>query len=91
MSKVAARDSNLSVCAVLFTSLLCAFPSLAQTPTNPLQNWPAPQGGDYVVHDFHFQSGETLPEIRLHYYTLGKPKSSGGFSSSRGQNTGPAS
>jgi len=26
-----------------------------------------------VVHDFHFQSGETLPEVRLHYYTLGKP------------------
>ena len=26
-----------------------------------------------MVHDFHFQSGETLPEVRLHYYTLGKP------------------
>jgi pimeloyl-ACP methyl ester carboxylesterase len=26
-----------------------------------------------VVHDFHFQSGETLPEVKLHYYTLGKP------------------
>jgi homoserine O-acetyltransferase len=26
-----------------------------------------------VVRDFHFQSGETLPEVRLHYYTLGKP------------------
>jgi homoserine O-acetyltransferase/O-succinyltransferase len=62
-----------SVCAVLFTLLLCTFPSLAQTSTNPAQNWPAPTEGDYVVRDFHFQSGETLPEIRLHYYTLGKP------------------
>ena len=26
-----------------------------------------------MVHDFHFQSGETLPEVRMHYYTLGKP------------------
>ena len=36
-------------------------------------NWPAPQEGDFVVHDFHFQSGETMPEVRLHYTTLGKP------------------
>jgi homoserine O-acetyltransferase len=29
--------------------------------------------GDYVARDFHFRSGETLPELRLHYTTLGKP------------------
>jgi homoserine O-acetyltransferase len=34
---------------------------------------PASQEGDYVAHDFHFKSGETLPEMRLHYTTLGKP------------------
>jgi len=45
----------------------------AQEAQNAAQSWPAPQEGDYVVHDFHFQSGETLPEVRLHYYTLGKP------------------
>lgn len=28
---------------------------------------------DYVVRDFHFASGETLPELRLHYVTVGKP------------------
>ncbi len=31
------------------------------------------QEGDFVVHDFHFRSGETLPALRLHYTTLGKP------------------
>src|ERR1700687_918713 len=30
--------------------------------------------GDYVIHDFHFASGETLPELRLHYATLGNPR-----------------
>ena len=30
--------------------------------------------GDYVVRDFKFTSGETLPELRLHYRTLGKPE-----------------
>lgn len=30
--------------------------------------------GDYTVKDFHFRSGETLPELKLHYYTLGAPE-----------------
>jgi homoserine O-acetyltransferase len=29
--------------------------------------------GDYVLHDFHFASGETLPELRMHYTALGAP------------------
>lgn len=33
---------------------------------------PPPQEGDYTAHDFHFRSGETLPELRLHYLTFGK-------------------
>jgi len=61
------------VCTAFFILLFGALPSVAQTATNPAQNWPAPQEGNYVVRDFHFQSGETLPELRLHYYTLGKP------------------
>jgi homoserine O-acetyltransferase len=34
---------------------------------------PAPQEGDFIVHDFVFMSGETLKDLRLHYTTLGKP------------------
>jgi len=33
----------------------------------------SPQEGDYVISDFHFQSGETVPKLNLHYTTLGKP------------------
>ncbi len=33
----------------------------------------SPQEGDYVISDFHFESGETLPRLRLHYTTLGQP------------------
>jgi homoserine O-acetyltransferase len=32
-----------------------------------------PAEHDYRVRDFHFKSGETLPELRLHYMTLGTP------------------
>ena len=31
-----------------------------------------PIEGDFVIRDFHFASGETLPELRLHYVTYGK-------------------
>jgi homoserine O-acetyltransferase/O-succinyltransferase len=34
---------------------------------------PATQESNYISHDFHFKSGESLPELRLHYTTLGKP------------------
>jgi homoserine O-acetyltransferase len=34
--------------------------------------WPAPVEDTFVARDFHFASGETLPELRLHYRMLGK-------------------
>ena len=34
--------------------------------------WPDPTEGDYVIKDFRFANGESLPELRLHYRTLGK-------------------
>ena len=35
--------------------------------------WPAPVEGDYVIKNFTFTGGETLPELHVHYRTLGKP------------------
>src|SRR5437867_12126577 len=37
-------------------------------------DYPTPTEGDYTIRDFKFQSGETLPELRIHYRTLGKPE-----------------
>jgi homoserine O-acetyltransferase/O-succinyltransferase len=34
---------------------------------------PAATEGDFVVHGFQFRSGESLPDVKLHYTTLGKP------------------
>jgi len=33
----------------------------------------SPQQGDFIAHGFQFKTGETLPELRLHYRTLGRP------------------
>jgi homoserine O-acetyltransferase len=40
----------------------------AHTLEDGLYEWTA-----CVLRDFHFESGETLPELRMHYMTLGKP------------------
>src|SRR5262245_16544135 len=31
-----------------------------------------PAQGDFVIRNFRFTSGETLPELKLHYRTFGK-------------------
>lgn len=62
----------LQLAAAFFVFAVLATTSPAQQ-TQKEQTWPAPQEGDYVVHNFHFQSGETLPEVRMHYYAFGKP------------------
>jgi homoserine O-acetyltransferase len=37
-------------------------------------DYPAPTESDHTIRDFKFASGKTLPELRLHYRTLGKPE-----------------
>jgi homoserine O-acetyltransferase len=44
-----------------------AAPALAATKAWPIKE------ADHVIRDFRFASGETLPELRIHYTTLGTP------------------
>jgi homoserine O-acetyltransferase/O-succinyltransferase len=44
--------------------------ALTLQPSAALQ----PTQGDYVIQNFKFASGETLPELKIHYRTLGTPK-----------------
>jgi len=39
----------------------------------PAADFPAPKEGVYVAKDFRFQNGETLPEVKLAYRTVGEP------------------
>jgi len=41
-------------------------------------DYPAPAEGDWIATNFNFSTGETLPEVRLHYLTLGKPQRDAG-------------
>ena len=41
--------------------------------TDPAARWPNYQEADYVLPNYRFASGEVLPELRLHYRTMGVP------------------
>src|SRR5581483_5800162 len=47
---------------------------LTATPALRAADYPEPTAGDYTLRDFRFASGEVLPELRLHYRTLGEPR-----------------
>src|ERR1051325_2936020 len=49
--------------------LLVAVSSIASAA-----DYPTPTEGDFTIRDFKFQSGETSPDLRIHYRTLGKPE-----------------
>jgi homoserine O-acetyltransferase len=36
-------------------------------------DYPAPRDGVFTLKDFRFRSGEVLPELRIHYVTVGAP------------------
>lgn len=39
-----------------------------------LAQYPAPTQGNFVLQNFRFTSGEVLPQLRLHYRTIGTPQ-----------------
>src|SRR5215510_12236219 len=52
--------------AGILALMLTALPALAA-------DHPAPREGDWIVRDFRFHTGEVLPELRIHYTTVGAP------------------
>jgi len=67
----------LIICFAIGVAAAAAPPSAPAAPAAPavLAGKPVPAENDFVIRDFHFASGETLPELRLHYITLGYPRS----------------
>src|SRR5260370_30982334 len=55
-------------CASISTvaALLFATTTFAADP-------PQQKPGDWTVKDFRFRTGEVLPELKLHYVTIGEP------------------
>ena len=59
--------------AVLLTltlGLLAAAPSAAPSAA---ADYPAPKQADFTARDFRFHTGDVMPELRVHYATVGAP------------------
>ena len=54
--------------AVLAALVSVAAPALAEPERT---HWPNYQEGDLTISNYKFASGETLPQLKLHYRTLG--------------------
>jgi homoserine O-acetyltransferase len=50
--------------------LIVALPVLAHAQSP----FPAPVEADFIVRNYTFESGATLPEVRIHYRTVGTPR-----------------
>ncbi len=58
----------------LASSAIMASVGNAQTPSSAASWARAGKQGDFLIQNFTFTSGERLPELRLHYTTLGTPR-----------------
>jgi homoserine O-acetyltransferase len=58
--------TNKPACATPVLVLLLAASCAAE--------YPAPKSGNFVLRNFEFASGQSLPEVRMHYHTLGQPQ-----------------
>src|SRR5712692_51997 len=58
---------------VLAAGLCCAVLCASAQQNAWVSNVP-PKEGDFVARDFKFSDGQSLPEVRLHYTTIGTPQ-----------------
>ena len=57
--------SPLFLCCGCWLGMAYGQPAAGAQPASP-------QESDFTLRDFHFASGEVLPELRMHYYSFGK-------------------
>jgi len=61
--KISSLLSRAAASAALCLSALAAMAA----------DYPAPKEADWIARDFRFHTGDVMPELRLHYTTVGEP------------------
>jgi len=67
------RQAFYSILLLFVVDFSAAAQQAVGINTKSQANYPAPVQGDFVIRDFRFKSGEALPELKLHYTTIGTP------------------
>ena len=73
------RIARLPIAATLLSAAAAFSQTMSMPPATPAAAPPAPAitwptaDGNVVLPNFRFGTGETLPELKLHYLTLGTP------------------
>ena len=57
-----------------FPAIIAAAVSLLTSHAMAQTSWPNQRDANFTIRDFRFGNGETMPELRLHYITLGTAK-----------------
>ncbi len=57
----------------LLPRTVCFLTFLLLAAGSQAADYPSPKQGDWIASDFKFHTGEVLPEVRLHYTTIGAP------------------
>jgi len=57
-----------------FPAIIAAAVSLLTSHAMAQTSWPNQRDANFTIRDFRFGDGETMPELRLHYITLGTAK-----------------
>jgi homoserine O-acetyltransferase len=70
---MAISGNRCAFARILFALAACICLTPRSAFADPADGAAKSKEGNYVVPNFHFASGETLPELRLHYMTLGSP------------------
>jgi homoserine O-acetyltransferase len=61
-----------STCPLFIAAM--AFVAACTASAASAAEYPAPVEKDFVIHDFKFGTGETLPALTIHYRTIGTPR-----------------
>ncbi len=67
------KKTHAAYAAFFFSAISFACPAALWSTNAAAADYPAPKTGDWVAKNFKFHTGETLPELRLHYTTVGEP------------------
>ncbi|HMD16191.1 MAG TPA: alpha/beta fold hydrolase [Terriglobales bacterium] len=73
---MASNMKHLGLWVSLVVTLALAQAGAQMAAGNAVQSaasGPAPHEGDFVIHNFRFQSGETMADVKMHYTTFGTP------------------